>query len=355
MPQKRHVVMLYDVEDWAFCNIARNVSRNVDCYDFSLYAKADWFKGPLADEIVLKADVIVFLWRFDVLNFLRSLSQKGSARMLSPQRPAITTVVYDHLHQDFDDPSFPGDPYQYSDLVCASSRKLADIYNANDRLPDIQAVVPDGTNLDRFTPNLDPKPRTADLSIGWVGNSAWGQKFGVDLKGRHGVFDKALDMLSQRGLKFERRLADRAETRVPFDEMPEFYRTLDVLVCTSAIEGTPNPVLEAIASGAAVVSTDVGIVPEFFGPLQSQFIIARAAEPFADALAKLIKDRPLHASLRQENIARRHLLSWTSRTQLWTDVFDRAILHRDTQPNAASDAIEKSYKSGEFIKNTVDI
>lgn len=44
--------------------------------------------------------------------------------------------------------------------------------------------------------------------------------------------------------------------------MPDFYRSLDVYVCMSTCEGTPNPVLEAASCGCPVVSTPVGIVPQ---------------------------------------------------------------------------------------------
>lgn len=45
------------------------------------------------------------------------------------------------------------------------------------------------------------------------------------------------------------------------EDMPGFYASLDVLVCTSKTEAGPAPVLEALACGVSVVSTNVGMVP----------------------------------------------------------------------------------------------
>ena len=46
---------------------------------------------------------------------------------------------------------------------------------------------------------------------------------------------------------------------VTFGDMPEWYSHIDVLICASESEGTPNPVLEALACGVPVISTHVGI------------------------------------------------------------------------------------------------
>lgn len=50
---------------------------------------------------------------------------------------------------------------------------------------------------------------------------------------------------------------------VPPGNMPEFYNSIDVLVCTSTIEGIPMPVLEAMSCGISVVVPEqVGICSE---------------------------------------------------------------------------------------------
>lgn len=50
---------------------------------------------------------------------------------------------------------------------------------------------------------------------------------------------------------------------VTYDEIPDFYRTLDVLLCTSLVEGIPAPPLEALACGTkVVVPWDVGCMSE---------------------------------------------------------------------------------------------
>lgn len=55
----------------------------------------------------------------------------------------------------------------------------------------------------------------------------------------------------------------RRQSSRPVDELPAFYQSLDVLLCTSLIEGIPMPPLEALACGVPVVIPDgVGMLDE---------------------------------------------------------------------------------------------
>jgi glycosyltransferase involved in cell wall biosynthesis len=55
-------------------------------------------------------------------------------------------------------------------------------------------------------------------------------------------------------------------TDLPPAAMPQWYRSIDVYVCASRLEGTPLPVLEAMSAERVVLSTSVGVVPEITSP-----------------------------------------------------------------------------------------
>lgn len=59
------------------------------------------------------------------------------------------------------------------------------------------------------------------------------------------------------------------EHMVDYDDIPRFYRSLDVFICTSTVEGIPAPPLEALACGVkVVVPRNVGamdLLPEMKG------------------------------------------------------------------------------------------
>lgn len=87
------------------------------------------------------------------------------------------------------------------------------------------------------------------LKVGWVGNSL-------------NIY-KNLDVLKEiikNKNWIELKIQDKSNNPIPHNQMVNFYHDVDVVVCLSSAEGTPNPILEASACGRAWISTDVGIV-----------------------------------------------------------------------------------------------
>ena len=83
------------------------------------------------------------------------------------------------------------------------------------------------------------------------------------------------------------------ESHLSREEMNEVYNKVGTNLCYSLSEGTPNPVLEAAATGRAVVSSPVGNVPKLFGkdyplkPATNNFMFIKQVE-------RLSRDKKLH-------------------------------------------------------------
>jgi glycosyltransferase involved in cell wall biosynthesis len=82
----------------------------------------------------------------------------------------------------------------------------------------------------------------------------------------------------------------------------ECYRALDVFALSSDTEQMPIAVLEAMATGLPVVSTDVGDVRVMVSPENCRFVVPRGDdERYAAALAGLLADRAVWPALGQAN------------------------------------------------------
>ena len=89
-------------------------------------------------------------------------------------------------------------------------------------------------------------------------------------------------------------IADRVSFLGTCDRVPELLAITDVAVLSSVSEGFPNSVLEYMAAGCPVVSTDVGGVREMITPGEEGYLVkAGDSSAMADSILKLLRDPSL--------------------------------------------------------------
>jgi len=112
-----------------------------------------------------------------------------------------------------------------------------------------------------------------------------------------------------------RQLGLRAVTftgRVDNAAMAELYRQADIMLNASLADNTPNSVIEALASGVAVVSTNVGGVPYLVEHGRTALLVAPGApQAMADAVLRLIAEPALAASLREAGLLKAQQFCWS--------------------------------------------
>jgi glycosyltransferase involved in cell wall biosynthesis len=94
----------------------------------------------------------------------------------------------------------------------------------------------------------------------------------------------------------ERELRPPAELLGERDDVPALLQAADVFVLSSASEGLPLSILEAMAAGLPVVASAVGGVPELVGDA-GILVAPNDEEALAAALARLLSDRVLRVAL----------------------------------------------------------
>lgn len=328
--------LVIDTEEWAFANVARQVVKaNSDLYDFTVVpiaAEPNVFRMFM---LLQDMDLIHFFWRGElwVMNLdyyhyfaarIGFTHQEFVDRYVRPK--IISTAVYDHLY--LEEPEISQFAAVTRDLVagyCVSSPRLSDIYSARTDFPKPSAILPDGVDLSMFKPKNLERLKTVgsrEMVVGWVGNSKWAAEK-EDFKGFHSILKPAIDELQSEGFKIKLDTADRQNGFIPHSAMPDYYSRIDVYVCTSKIEGTPNPALESFACGIPVISTDCGLIPQLFGPKQKPFILEdRSVACLKEKLKLLLAKPKLLPVLSKENLESIKPWDWAIRARHFRDYFD---------------------------------
>ncbi len=162
------------------------------------------------------------------------------------------------------------------------SRRLERAFRG--RVPALEYVT-HGVDTELFAPRTAVSRRGGALRVGWAGNRA------AAVKG----FDERVAPLAELpGVELAVcGYSDRMLTR---EEMRAFYDSIDVFVCASQSEGNSNALLEAAAMARAIVTTDVGTVPEYLVDGESALVVPRTREAFGAAIERL-RDPELRGAL----------------------------------------------------------
>ena len=297
MPTPPLVVFSVDRPGWTFDNIARQLSREMSLY-FSF--KILPFKRIVSED----CNILVNLWWATALRVISNT-----------RREKVVTCVYDEYSWNIDEGArhqFKLTLKQSDGLVVCNRQMFVEMEKAfGQYFPDHVAVIPDGVDTNLFT----PMPLPAEAVCGWTGNST-----------RHtpgGPTDhKGLELLrrAQKDTDVPLSILDAAAGGSwPLTKMPEFYRGIAFLACASVAEGTPNPVLEAMACGRPVLSTPVGIVPELVQDGVNGFIVERTEEALRAGLEKMhaLPHKQLEEMGRAAQQAISKKWSWPARAEQW--------------------------------------
>lgn len=343
-PVRPKIALIIDTENWAFANIANQLVANLSSfYDFTIIPTEVVENISQVLMMTQEYDITHFFWRESLrLIYDSHYINYNLGLGYSPEQYAdtylknrvISSSVYDHLFLSDDEIAKRYD--FYNSLITAytvSSSKLWDIYSQISSYPKPTTLAEDGVDLAKFYPKnlerfIDVNDRT--LVIGWAGNSKWAAEK-EDFKGYNTLLKPAVEILQQEGMKIELCIADRQLGFIPHDDMVEYYNKIDLYVCPSKIEGTPNPVLESMACGVPVISTDVGVVRDAFGPLQQQWILEeRNLEVLVNKLRDFYNNRKvLISQLSAENIESIKSWGWDVKSQNFKKFFDLLLQYRN--------------------------
>jgi hypothetical protein len=177
--------------------------------------------------------------------------------------------------------------------------------------------TPNGVDTRFYTPG-PPRSGSGDLIVGWAGSLI---NHGPGLRGFRDVIVPAIEATPGSRLT----AAIREVTWRNATQMRDFYHSLDVYVCASRSEGTPNPCLEAAACGLPLISTRVGNMPELVEHGANGFLIDRTAEALAESLCRLRDQHGLSGKMGRAMRAEIQKWDWSRQSRNYERMFDEVL------------------------------
>lgn len=167
-------------------------------------------------------------------------------------------------------------------------------------------ILPNGVDFSRFRPRDRAE---CERALGWS-SARKHVLFPADpdrLGKRFALAQAAVARLAEDGVEVEL----HALRDVPHEDVPMWLNAAGAILMTSAREGSPNAVKEALACDVPVVSVDVGDVRERIQGIDGCFIANPTPEDLAAKLARVLERRePIDArrhigELRLERVAKK--------------------------------------------------
>ncbi len=265
------ILLIPNTPNWAFDFEADELIRNFsDCYDFDKIYHQDFLIGY---QNYSKYDkIFVFFWPA-AQHILSKLSEKEAKEKL------IVGV--------FSFNSWEGKKREAKELfkkfraVIVNDKKLYEIFKSKDHLT-YYAKKWVNTNIFSAMPNVDRESKK--LVVGWTGNP---NHHGHSYKGYWDI----LVPVCERNKDWITLKSALKTNSVPFNKMPDYYNSIDVITCLSKGETGPNSLLEAGACGKPAVSVNVGVAKELISDHVNGLLIQRNQQALEKALRKLYDNK----------------------------------------------------------------
>jgi len=134
-------------------------------------------------------------------------------------------------------------------VVTANSKLLYNLLKPS--LPNI-VYCPNGVDVDRFAPTKNKNFDNKNIRVGWIGKNRPAKNLPIVME--------VSKQLSERGVVLSPVVVEKKfrMTGMSLTDLKNYYSSIDFYLCASWNEGTPNPALEAGASGVPIISTKVG-------------------------------------------------------------------------------------------------
>jgi len=234
----KKVLMITDSYNWATYFRAVNLKENLKNYDFTILSFVD------KDKVNFNNFDVVYITNWPIYGYVRDkISKKRNYKLVTGVSSHIGRKNAGEMKPLFS--SF--DAIGLSNMFLIKEFSGAKFKNL--------FYTPFGVNHNIF--NKKTNPANYKHVFGWVGNKTRAVK-------RYSEIKSAIQSL---GPNYEFKTVGNT-SNFSREKMAKFYNSIGTLICFSESEGTPNPVLEAAMCGRAIISTNVGNVPQLMSEIK---------------------------------------------------------------------------------------
>jgi glycosyltransferase involved in cell wall biosynthesis len=334
---KKSILLIIDSYGWAFDNISKNVKRYSHNYNITIITYPylhEIIKNDTVSTKFTQMNHILFFWyagpNLEMLDYFYNNKKKYNIKTINLciydySKWVNTTVETDAVFREGITYFFQKiDNYLYG---CNFIKKhIEDVFKDKIIEKKINGYqIFDGVNINMFpyfgySNHILSKNK---IIVGWIGNSN-PKVHGIN-KG-YEIIKNCVDSMSNEFIFLPLDIYT-SNTVIKHKNVHCYLSLIDIIVCYSTYEGTPNQILEASSCGKCWISTNVGIVEELQNTIdgkQCGIIINRTTEELTNALLTYHNNRNMmidHGNNGRKAIEKKW--SWEKNVQQFYDFFDK--------------------------------
>lgn len=296
--RKPKILFISDVKGWAWWNKSLILKKYLsDEFDIDVICVLGEGSIPMNRIDQNKYD-LYFTYGYSYIDLLYRVPKFKKATGITAHRPKRMIFpkmrMADHVHAN-------------------SIMLLKELYNMGF---EYAHYIPNGVEENLFKP-LNPIKEDGELIVGHVGKKS-------AKKCQETIILPAIKKAKVKSHTNLRTWKDR----VPLEEMPKTYNSMDVFIVASDEDGTPNPALEAAACGRPIISNKIGNMPEFIIDGYNGFIVPKKIDAYVDRI-NFFKNNRDELIRMGENARKTVLEGWTWAKQsehyrkMFNSIFER--------------------------------
>lgn len=215
-------------------------------------------------------------------------------------------------------------------LLAVPSPFLREVF---ERFGMAATIVPNIVNLERFSGNSVRRGTRRHLLVARNLEPIYGNETAIralalvrsshpdvtlTIAGSGPLRGQLSDLAASLGLSSAVTFAGRLEPQ----QMADLYRSTDIALNPSLVDNMPNSVLEAMATGLPIISTNVGGVPHILRNDETAILVSpNAPEEMAQAIVRLIEDEALCARMTRSASVDVRRYSWQRVWPAWSEAY----------------------------------